>query len=255
MLPILIPLSILAAGCVTELPPSLERNWFRSNLALLVLAATLGWALWALMIWRGHPPALPVVSGYLSSDYVPHVDRLAVTAAVALTVGGLLLMRALRDRSGRAVLSSAIAVTLCWGLLCTLALPWVDHAKSYRGVFQTLSAALPAEVDCVSSEGVGEHSRTLLHYVSGLTTLRKELIPDSPCSYLLIQRDRALDSSDPSARGSVVWVGRRPAEQREEFLLVRTRQPSALAQRVGNTAREGLRPHAGLAHGPAGLSL
>ena len=132
-------------------------------------------------------------------------------------------------------------------------MPWIDEAKSYRSVFRSLSGALLAPVDCVASEGFGEHPRAFLHYVSGLVTIRRELSAQPACSYLLIQRDRALDNTDLSAGGSLVWIARRPAEQREEFALIKTDVVGAIDRRGRYAATQSPGGGAAVAGGPARL--
>jgi hypothetical protein len=223
-LPILIPLSILAAGAVTDLPVGLERAWFALNVTLSVFVAAMGWTWWILMRQQGHPPVLPVVSNYLSSEVVPRGAPLATAMALCLTAGALMAFHGLHRRKGSALLSWTVGITLCWGLHSSLALPWIDAAKSYRAPFESLAKVLPARVDCVASLGLGEHERAMLHYFAGLVTQRREVQPDASCSYLLVQHDRTRGRPALRSDQQVVWSGHRLAPAREEFILVRSRR-------------------------------
>jgi len=104
-------------------------------------------------------------------------------------------------------------------LVSTLWLPWLDNAKSYRGMFASMQRALPMDHGCLASRNLGEHERAMLEYVTGIVPLRREVRPDARCDFILLQ-DKAGDRRAPLQDGwQLVWKGNRPGDNRERFSL------------------------------------
>ena len=78
---------------------------------------------------------------------------------------------------------------------------------------------LPAGYDCVSSRGLGESQRAMLHYFGGIVTFREEA-PERrrTCDLLLAQGERSEPPEIPPGWHQV-WEGTRPGENDEYFWL------------------------------------
>src|SRR3569833_3462047 len=94
------------------------------------------------------------------------------------------------------VLSSG-GVILCWTLLMTLWLPWLNYGKSYSLVAQQLGTHLPKGRYCVSTN-VGASQRASYAYF-GHVLFAREFAPSNAgeCRFLLLQDD---NSSKKEAR-------------------------------------------------------
>ncbi len=219
-LPLLLPLCLLAAPAVTTLPSRVERIWTWGSHALFGTLAFAIWTIWVRMLIHGSlPPHLTLLSRYLPSNFKPQLGFNALVLAPALTL--LIIWIAWRERRYTPGLLSWIGgITLCWGLIATLWLDWIDYAKSYRSVFISMHMAMPSDHQCIASRGLGESERAMLYYVLGVTTKRQELQPDPDCDLLLIN---GLASSPPKEmetdRWRLIWEGARPSDERERFWL------------------------------------
>jgi 4-amino-4-deoxy-L-arabinose transferase-like glycosyltransferase len=136
---------------------------------------------------------------------------------VALTLAWVLLLPRLREWDIRPLLSWTAGLTLVWSLLSTLWLPWLDAAKSYRGMFASMRRALPMDYGCLASQSLGEHERAMLQYVTGIISVRREVQPEARCGFILLQ-GRDEDPRVPPQDGwQLVWKGNRPGDNSERF--------------------------------------
>jgi 4-amino-4-deoxy-L-arabinose transferase-like glycosyltransferase len=216
-LPVLVPLSVIAAGSANLLPQRVATilDWLcRAVFGLLALAL---WWGWVEMILQGHPPEWSWLASYLPMDFKPTFQGFAFAAAVALTLAWVLLLPRLREWEIRPLLSWTAGLTLVWSLLSTLWLPWIDTAKSYRGMFASMQRALPMDYGCLASQNLGEHERAMLQYVTGIISVRREVQSDTRCGFIL-QQGRAGDQRFPPQGGwQLVWKGNRPGDTSERF--------------------------------------
>ena len=107
---------------------------------------------------------------------------------------------------------------MVWGVLMSLWLPWIDHAKSFRQPFEEIGAQIPVD-GCLGSEGLGEPQRGMLHYVTGIITT-PVIENDDECAFMLKQTNHRRDLTDPTPAGWILlWQGGRPGELDEQFSL------------------------------------
>ena len=146
----------------------------------------------ALFVWLGFfamnfgwPAKLAERAAYFSPYYQRDIDYFPVIVAVLFTPVWLLAITRKYVRGRQAVTNWAAGLTLCWSLILTLFLPWLDAAKSYRPVVQQLEAELPADA-CVSARHpVVRHAwQEYGRYPLGencrfVATLRHESVPDA----------------------------------------------------------------------------
>lgn len=222
-LPVLLPISLLAAPAAISLPAMVDRYWDWVSRLLFGVLAGLIWAVWIWMIYHGKPPGLPILIRHLPADFIPSFGSGHFTIAFVMTLSAIVLLVLLPKFQGRGLISWLTGLTLCWLLVSNLWLPWIDSAKSYRSVFVSLQGAMPANYRCVTSSGLGESERAMLRYFAGINTDRIESNPFSPCDVLLINGVAAEppQNIDPD-RWVPVWEGARPGDSRERFWLYAT---------------------------------
>ncbi|MGH8672574.1 MAG: hypothetical protein ACREUA_11170, partial [Burkholderiales bacterium] len=218
-LPLLLPLTLLATAAVDTLQRGAASalDWFGKMTFGLI--AVLLWAVWLVMAVRGAPVSIVAEYTSLSHDFVYRFQPLAFFAALILSLAWILCITRARRSNLRAVTDWALGLTLCWGLLTTLWLPWLDHGKSYRPVFQALRDALPNRGQCVSSKGLGKAQRALVEYYAELVTQRVETVGDIACGLLLVQSNTRNAETSPGPGWRKIWEGKRPGDTVERYML------------------------------------
>jgi 4-amino-4-deoxy-L-arabinose transferase-like glycosyltransferase len=219
LLPLMLPLSLLGAHGLIRLPARGSK--------VLTDGARWGLGSIALLLWLGWLALVSGTPAWLQSmllDYQPgfeakiHWLHLVLALAMTLTAGWVLAAR--RLSAGHALTQWVCGITVCWGLIATLWLPYLDAGKSYRTMIQSLVRQLP-DVGCLASLHLGEPQRGLLVYFAQLETVRLELAPQAQCSALLVQGFRATGASSPSTDWTPVWEGARPGDHKELYRLYR----------------------------------
>ncbi|HYT86395.1 MAG TPA: glycosyl transferase, partial [Burkholderiales bacterium] len=221
-------LSVIAAGAADSLPQRVATtiDWL-CRVVFGLLALALWWG-WMEMMFQGHPPEWSWLARYLPMDFRPTFQGFAFAVAVALTLAWVLLLFRLKEWEIRPLVSWTAGLTLVWGLVSTLWLPWLDYAKSYRGMFASMQRALPADHGCLASQSLGEHERAVLEYVTGIISLRREVRPDARCDFLLLQ-GRAGDRVQPQGGWQLLWDGSRPGDNSERFSLFGRKSDAGVA--------------------------
>jgi len=225
LLPLLPALAILAAFGL----PTMKRgainavDWF-SVMTLTTCAALiwLGWIAlqtgWPTQLARNAYKAAP---GFRAEFYpVAFLVALLATASWFAVVHWRVARRP--PVLWRAVVLSSGGVILCWLLLMTLWLPWVNYGKSYAGVARRLAPLLPDAPHCVETN-VPIAQRAAFSYFGGVTFARSARMH---CAYLLWQDYRR--GADPTTRlvhggaeWELLWEGRRPSDRDERYRLYR----------------------------------
>lgn len=218
-MPLLLPLAMLAA---LELD-TLRRggaaflNWF--GVMTFGLFSLLVWLGWMAMNF-GWPARLAARGLYFSPYYLPHVSWLAAAFAVVATLLWLWAVTRKHLRGRQSVTNWAAGITLFWGLLLTLWLPWLDAAKSYRPVVEHMMAALPADArQCVAVEQEQTLARLSWAEYGGLTLRPYAADEVPPCDVQLLVRRRDEGTAEPG--WTVLWQGARPRDKNEQYVLLR----------------------------------
>lgn len=222
-LPLLAPICLLAGPAIPALPAHIDRFWDWSARVLFGALAVAIWSIWGWMLARGSLPADWTLLGrYLPLDFRPRLDASAMFIAPLLTLLAAVLAWTQPKVQGRGVTSWVVGIGLCWGLVSTLWLGWIDYAKSYRSVFTAMQSALPSSHGCIASSGLGESERAMLRYFLGINTQRREITPHADCDLFLINGQAAAPPNDVDSRlWKLVWEGARPSDLRERFWLFR----------------------------------
>lgn len=217
-LPLLLPLAILGGAAIDALRRSMASalDWF--SITLFGSMGFLIWLGWVAMM-SNFPQRLAARMHKLSPAYLPDFNWAALGAAITLTLmWALVVFKA--KRSNRAFVTDwAVGITMVWGLLTALWLPWLDAAKSYHPMIAAMQKSLPSSYACVTSRNVGESQRALLDYYAGIRTQPFETVQRLGCDLYLIQDDRSLEKIEPGASWRLIWQGKRAADRRESFRL------------------------------------
>ncbi|MHB9119021.1 MAG: ArnT family glycosyltransferase [Burkholderiales bacterium] len=225
-MPLLLPLAVLAADGVDSLRRGAAGalDWF--GFMTFGLFSGFLWLGWIAMM-TGWPAKLAERAHVLQPAYVPSIEAGPLAVAVAFTLTWLLLISRLGRSNRRAVINWAAGLTLMWGLLTTLWLPWIDTGKSYRAMMQEIKQALPVSYNCLSSEHLGEPQRALLLYFAGINSRRLETGRGEECDVRLIQG--GVDNPPSLGEGwKPLWDGARPGDNNERYwLLQRLPRPAA----------------------------
>ena len=219
LLPLMLPLSLLAARGIAWLPAAGAKamsGGARWGLGITALVLWLGW----LALVTGIPAQLQSMLLTYQPGFRPKVHWIHFSLAITATlVAGVALIRPTAS-SGHALTQWAVGLTLCWALVAMLWVPYFDAGKSYRAVIRSLAAQLPSK-GCVASLHLGEPQRGLLVYFAQVTTVRLEVVPDAQCEALLVQGWRTTGAPPPAPGWVAVWEGARPGDLKEFYRLYR----------------------------------
>ena len=229
LLPLLPPLAILATFGL----PTLKRgainaiDWF----SVMTLSAIAGfiWLGW-IAKQTGWPAKLAKNAFKLAPGFQPEFNAVAFLIALASSIGWLLLLYWRLGRRPpvlwRAVVLSTGGLVLCWLLLMTLWLPWLNYGQSYASVAEQIKTHLPDNYRCVSARDVGPAQRASFAY---LGQVQFEKTGDQPCEFLLVQdtglRRQRAQLSPVDKQFTLLWQGRRASDRNESFRLFKRTSP------------------------------
>ena len=152
--------------------------------------------------------------GFVAQFSIP-----AFAAALALMLAWLWLVVGSPRNPQRGTVHWAAGVTLCWGLLMALWLPWIDHGRSYRPVALSLKKALSANRGCIVGRGLSDTHRATFHYFAGVVTLREGGRGTTSCRLFLAQGTMQKESLPVSGSWRKIWEDHRPNDNNERFRL------------------------------------
>jgi 4-amino-4-deoxy-L-arabinose transferase-like glycosyltransferase len=218
LLPPLVLLATPAAGTLRRGAANLL-DWFAMMaFSLFAALAWLGWI--AMQIGWPEPVARQVAR--LAPDFVAQIQPLALTLAAALTIAWLWLMWSTPRSPYRGTMHWGAGLIVLWGLLTTLWLPAIDHARSYRSVSAELARALPAEPGCIARRDLGDAQRASFDYFDGIRTVAASSGEARGCRFMLVQVvGRSPPDTAPGPGWRKIWEGRRPGDRSEAFRLYR----------------------------------
>ncbi|MCC7079087.1 MAG: glycosyltransferase family 39 protein [Burkholderiales bacterium] len=217
-MPLLVPLALLATPAVDNMRRGASNSMYWFGVMGFSFFAVVAWVYWS-GLELGIPGRLSRHLHKLQPAYDSHVRWLPLLAGVAFCCAWIALLAKLGRMAERPVIVWAAGMTLIWGLLNTLFLAYADTSKSYRSMVTDLVRALPPGYDCISSRGLGESQRAVLHYFGGIITYREE-VPERrrTCDLMLAQGERSNPPEIPPGWHQV-WEGTRPGENDEYFWL------------------------------------
>lgn len=216
-LPLLPAMALLAVPGIGSLRRGAANAWLWFSVTTATFFIVVGWFYWS-GLELGAPARLHAHLHRLQPGYTPGFKALAFALAALYTVAWFVLVARLKRIAERPVIAWAAGVTVIWGLLNILFLPWIDTGKSYRSVFVNLQKNLPAQTRCVSSLHLGESQRAMLHYFANIVTHREEVATRRrDCNVLLIQGVAKEERARPGWKK--IWEGARPGDKVERYRL------------------------------------
>lgn len=221
--PLLPPLAVLAVRGVRGLGERFARMAQVTVVSVCAVGVSAAWFGWSALFT--HWPAIVLQRVRVQiPDYTPAFSVGAVGVASAATLAWVFLVVRRRGASGASVtIGWAAGVALIYLLGMTLWLPVTNGSSGYQHDFAGLRETLGEQPGLVSSQGLGEPQRAMLHYYTGLKPWREETHGPIDCRWELIQgldqEGRRPHPPDPAWR--LAWSGR---HHRELFCLYR-REP------------------------------
>ncbi len=212
------PLLLLAAPATLSLRRGATNalDWF--GMMTFTLLASLIWLGWVAMV-TGMPRRIANNFARMEPGFVAQFSTPAFAVALALTLAWLWLVFASPRSPQRSTVHWAAGVTLCWGLMMALWMPWIDHGRSYRSVAVSLKAALPTNSACIGGRGLSDSQRAAFHYFAGIKTLRERSRAGAAC-HLFLAQGTAQKEILPAGKGwRKIWEGHRPSDRNERFRL------------------------------------
>lgn len=218
-LPLLVPLTALAAGSIETLKRGAAGalNWFGLILfGLLIGIAWLGW--WAML--NASPVKLYQRLSYLSG--LKSLDFSLLYCAIALAVTLIWLSTVLRSKhSNRSSATNwAIGMTSAWTVFMSLWLPMIEAARSYQPMFEDLRAHLPPHYTCINTRNLGASQVDLLHYHAGIPASAIHQHEDVACDLYLIADEPGKRLWLPNSQiWQSLWHGEHSRQNHESFRL------------------------------------
>jgi len=216
-LPLLIPLSLLAAGSIDSLRRGATSalDWFGMlTFGMVTLLLWLGW----IAQLTGSPVGIVHYLDAQLPGYHATFQPVAFGASLLLTLLWIIAILNSRQSSRRALVNWTVGMTLSWLLAMTLWLPYIEASRSYKDMMQSLGRAIPAQHGCVASTGLGEAQRALLDYYLNIRTQRIENDLGKTCRLWLVQ-SRPRDAFEVPQGWRLLWTGARAGDKSERFQL------------------------------------
>jgi 4-amino-4-deoxy-L-arabinose transferase-like glycosyltransferase len=217
-LPLLIPLALLATPGVETLRRGAANAWYWFSLMAFTFFVIVAWVYWS-GLELGWPTRLHAHLQRLRPAYEPGFRVLPFVFGALYTIAWFAVITKLPRSPERPAYVWAAGITVAWGLAGTLFVGWVDSGKTYRGMIASMVAAMPERHECVSSRGLGEAQRAMLHYFAGIITYREE-VPTRrrECDLKLVQGVPGAERP-PAGPWVRIWEGSRPRDRSERYWL------------------------------------
>ncbi|HVF64660.1 MAG TPA: hypothetical protein VNE58_11765 [Casimicrobiaceae bacterium] len=229
MMPVLMPLALVASLEVDSWKRDYAAalDWF--GILTFGLAAIVLWAFWIDAYVNGMSTRVAVFLRDSETGYGTTLRWPELIAAVLLTALWIVLVRPARRSNRRAILNWAAGITLVWGLVATLWLPYLDARRTYRAVAQSIGVHY-APGHCIARRDIGEAQRALFYYFAGVVTVPDGAPQAKDCPLLLVQYGRLPDGTPALPGYRIEWEGTRRGDVTERFVLYRRdeRPPRAL---------------------------
>lgn len=217
-LPLLIPLALLATPVASSLRRGAANAWYWFSVMGFSFFVLVAWFYWS-GLELGVPARLHAHLHRTHPGYDPGFKALPFALGAAYTIAWFGVLVALRRSAERPLLTWAAGISTVWALLAILFVGWIDTGKSYRSMVASLQQALPRDYRCISSRGLGESQRAMLHYFGDILTYREEAPSRRrDCDLMLIQ-GHPRSEVPPRGNWRKIWEGGRPGDKDERYRL------------------------------------
>ncbi len=208
-LPMLLPLTLLAATGTDSLPDKAKKAISRFSIAFFGMLFGLLWLGWIIIV-TGRPSFAASKLNYLQPDYAHAFNVVLVVVACVYTVAWLIAVIRSARLPYHPVINWTAGAIVTWGLLMTLWLPWLDARSGYQSLFTSLKEAIPSPCGVIASQGVGESERAVLEYYAGIFTQRVEVNSNVGDADLLLIQSGGMPIDPPAGLlWRMVWEGRK----------------------------------------------
>jgi 4-amino-4-deoxy-L-arabinose transferase-like glycosyltransferase len=215
-IPMLIPLSLIAAAGIEFLSGKAARIITWSNVILFGLTAVFLWSCWFVTV-TGQSTFVTQTTQVINPVYSPSFNDIQFTAALVCTLAWLYAVIHLTHFRSPAMASWTIGVTLVWSLGMTLWLPTLNARESYREIFTSLRESTLTQYRCIASQGLDENERAMLEYYAGVLTQRIEVNAPGDCDLLLVEDENLLQASGRGPAWQLLWEEKRPRRNSKEI--------------------------------------
>ena len=218
MLPVLAPLAMIASLEVDswKREHSAALDWF--GILTFGLTAIVLWGFWIDAYINGMSTRVAIFLRDTETGYGTSFRLRQMVPALFLTVLWIVLVRPARRSNRRAILNWAAGMTLIWGLIATIWLPYVDARRTYRAVAESIGVYRPDNA-CIARRDVGDAQRAAFYYYAGVVTVDESSPQAASCPALLVQYGR-LPEGPPAIDGwRIQWEGARRGDASERFVL------------------------------------
>ncbi len=208
-LPMLLPLSLLAAAGVDSLPERTRTILNHATLGLFGLLAAVLWLGWVVNM-TGAPSFFADFLHRLQPDYIPAVNRPLLIVACLYTLMWLFITIRSSMYEHSYIVNWTAGMALTYGLAMTLWLPWFDAGSGYRAMFTALRDKIPPQCHSVMMQGLGESERALLVYYTGVLPRSAAGSGPGDCDMLLVQSGGESKAPSPGPGWQIIWEWQRP---------------------------------------------
>ncbi len=219
-LPLLPPLALLGAKAANRLPKLVNSAFSGFSIVVFGTLAVVLWYSWLALMTKMVPTPGPVARN-TPAGFAPHLQWYDLAIAISFTVIWPFALRSVRESSLRAITSWTLGMTLVWGIVGLLWLPWLNDTLSYRPMITSLERALPARHNCIAGRNVGESMLGMLDYFGGIAVLPLGSRAITRCDLMLVQSTGRTSDDSPGPSWKLIWDGSRPDDTSEFNRLYR----------------------------------
>ncbi len=230
MIPLLMPLALLAARGWGSVPERVNRWLAGVPFVLFSIGLAIVWAAW--LGWRcGWPGVLMRRLERVAPGLEAHTGAFSVALALLYSLGWLVLVWWRNDVRRKWPWVWACGITVGWGVAMLLYMPILDYNKGYHSAFAGLMRYLPeaapeagrenlGRVIRISSYNLGESQQAILDYYFAVKTRNYTGLDSRPAGYYLLVQNHVNDAKFvPDGTWKKIAETRRPGDRRESYDL------------------------------------
>ncbi len=207
-------------------------DWF-SLITFSLLAAAI-WMLWE-AAWLGYPTFAKNIIDKFAPNFTPTFKWLPFLFASIVSFAWAFLLHWRIRFEPRAIWKSVMlssgGLVMVWVLLATLAMPFVDHTRSYEKVGKSLASKLPTQTTCVRAYKLPNEARAAMYYYANVPFIpNQSAFTHVQCPYILTTNQALNLPKIPDANikitfmertWRVAWSGERVSERKKSLILLR----------------------------------
>lgn len=214
LLPLLLPLSLLAAQALAHLRRGAAQAFYWFGVLCFLFFAFAFWVYFAAIEW-GIPAKLTSHVAKLTPTYVPgSVSVSAIWLAAGATLLWLVAIPLFPHAKTRPVLVWSTGMILVWVLLSSLFRPWAEAGWGYRPLVMEMARELPAGA-CLDTR-VDPAMETMVRYYLAAHLRQAD---QSQCPWRLNLVLRGQDDAPVAESTDIVWEGTRPRYKKQIYRL------------------------------------